>query len=198
MTTKQLHSICFFFSLLVILNQACTKEYSREAINSSTPPITDTTPPQQVPPYSTDFPFCLSCVDKDKFEENRWSFKAGDSFLCGIMDTAILTRDRTAFTFFGPSACSLDTSMIISVYLEPYVLNRNYNNLLIPKVAFYYSKLGASFYPLISKTGTPFSVTIDSYNHQTKMTIGTFTGQAYKPDGSALLVSSGKFKVKLL
>lgn len=197
MTAKQLHSICLFFLLLLILNYACVKEYSREAPDSAVPPVIDTTPPQQAPLPDTSLLFCAACAGLDKFEENRWSFKAGNFFYCGPMDTALLAPDRNAFTFFGPSACSSDTSMVLTLFMENYVLNKDLQNIVIPNVDFRFTKFGAVKYLLVSQPGTPFSLTIDSYNHQTKMTIGTFSGYAYQPDGSKLLVTSGKFKAKL-
>jgi hypothetical protein len=200
MTTKQFHSICFFFLTLLILNQACVKEYSRERPDI-TIPIIDTMPQQQTPPdtSSTDTTLssCTACAGRDKFEEGIWSFKIENSFFCGIIDTAITTPNRNAFTFFGPSACSSDTSLIISVYMDNILLNQDRAGLLISRVAFYYASLGVIAYPLISRTGSPFTITINSYDHRTKMTTGTFTGYAYKPDGSYVIISSGKFKVKL-
>lgn len=175
----------------------CAKEYSREAIDNTIPPVIDTTPPQQTPLPDTSLLFCAACAGMDKFEENQWSFKAGNSFYCGPMDTALLAPERNAFTFFGPSACSSDTSMVVTLFMENYVLNKDLQNIVIPNVDFRFTKFGAAKYLLVSQPGTPFSLTIDSYNHQTKMTIGTFSGYAYQPDGSTLLVTSGKFKAKL-
>jgi hypothetical protein len=175
----------------------CAKEYSREAIDNTIPPVIDTTPPQQTPLPDTSLLFCAACAGMDKFEENQWSFKAGNSFYCGPMDTALLAPERNAFTFFGPSACSSDTSMVVTLFMENYVLNKDLQNIVIPNVDFRFTKFGAAKYLLVSQPGTPFSLTIDSYNHQTKMTIGTFSGYAYQPDGSKLLVTSGKFKARL-
>lgn len=198
MTIKQLHSISFSFLVaLVAFIHGCTKEYSREGLDTTTPVI-DTVPPQQPPPPDTtsSITFCTACAGRDKFEENWWSFKAGNSFYCGMMDTAIVTPERNGFTFFGPSACSSDTSMVITVYPENYILNKDQQGLQIQKVSLRFTKFGAPKYLLATEPGTPFSLTIDSYDHQSKMTIGTFSGYAYQPDGTTLLVS-GKFKVKL-
>lgn len=172
----------------------CIKEYSYEG--GTLPPIIIDTLLPPPPPVTPDFLACDSCEGRDKFEENRWSFKAGNSFVCGIIDTAIVDSDRRAFTFFGPSACSMDTSMAVSVYLESYKLDKSQQGLVIPRIAFYFNKFGMSDHLLINRTGTPFIVTIDSYDHNTKMTIGTYTGNAYKPDGNTLLVQ-GKFMVRL-
>ncbi|MGZ8511427.1 MAG: hypothetical protein ACXWV8_12915 [Chitinophagaceae bacterium] len=194
MLKKKLYSIVFYFVIVLLFHHSgCTKEYSREG-QVVIPPAVDSTPVVQLP----GFPICSACDGRDSYEESRWSFKAGDSFLCGIMDTAFASVPRNAFTFFGPSACSADTNFVISVYLESYTFDRDQRALFIPKVSFYIAKNGASKFLLVSQPGTPFSVTIESYNHQTKMVIGTFSGHAYKPDGSSIFVHSGKFKVKLL
>ena len=194
MLKKKLHSIVFYSIIFLLFhNSGCVKEYSRGR-QVFVPPTVDSTPIVQVP----DFPLCAACDGRDSYEESRWSFKAGDSFLCGIMDTAFANFERNAFTFFGPSACSSDTNMVISVYLESYSFDRDQRGLFIPKVAFYFAKKGSSKFLLESQAGTPFSVTIESYDHQTKMVIGTFSGNAYKADGTSLSVHSAKFKVKLL
>lgn len=197
MLKKKLHSIISVTLVATGILQGCIKEYSYEG--GDLPPIIIDTllPPAPGPANTLDFPACAGCEGMDKFEENRWSFRAGNSFLCGIIDTAIVNADRTAFTFFGVSACSPDTSMAISVYLEPYVLDRSQQGLVINRIAFYFNKRGLTDHLLISQQGTPFSLTIDSYDHQTKLSSGTFTGHAYKPDGKTLLVHTAKFMVKL-
>lgn len=178
-----------------IILYGCIKEYSYEGgLGGSV--ITDTLQPPVTPPPSPEFAICQACNGQDRFEENRWSFKAGNSFVCGIIDTGIINSERNAFTFFGPSACTMDTSMAVSVYLETDHLNRNHQGLVVRRIAFYFNKFGLSDHLLINRPGTPFSVTINSYDHGTKMTIGTFQGNAFRPDGSALAVE-GKFMVKL-
>ena len=44
---------------------------------------------------------------------------------------------KTDFTFFGPSACSVDTGIVVSVYL-PVALDRDQFNLTTQQTAFYY------------------------------------------------------------
>ena len=194
------YSILLLILVSFVLLKGCTKEYSYEGGN--TPPSgndsTQLPPPPPPPPVNAvpDFIYCSSCEGHDQFEENWWSFYAGNSFVCGRMDTAIMNADRTAFTFFGPTACSADTSMAVTVYLETYKFDRNQQGLVIPHVAFYFNKIGLSDFLLINRPGTPFSFTIDSYDHASKMTIGTFAGDAFRPDGSTLHVA-GKFKVRL-
>ena len=183
--------------LNALIIMGCVKEYSYEG--GSTPPVVIDTlsPPVSPPAVQLDFPLCNNCEGRDRFEENRWSFRAGNAFLCGIIDTGIVNSDRNAFTFFGVSACSPDTSMAMSIYLDPYKLDKTQSGLVINRIAFYFNKFGLTDHLLIIRQGTAFSLTIDNYDHQTKLCSGTFTGNAYKPDGNTLLVHSGKFMVKL-
>jgi hypothetical protein len=196
MLKKRIHSIVLFsFIAALVYNSGCSKEYSYEGQNTI-PPIVDTT--TTLPPPVPDFPVCDACVGKDSYEELRWSFKAGNSFLCGIIDTAIVGPDRNVFTFYGPSACSTDTNLVISVFLESQKLDRSQQNMVIPNVIFFLAKAGAPQYLLVTHPDTPFTVTLNSYDHQTKMTTGTFSGYVYKPDGTTILVHSTKFKLKLI
>lgn len=198
MLKKKLHKLSFAYSLsILVILSSCIKEYSYEG--GMLPPIIIDTlnPPTGGPSVTPDFPPCAACAGRDYFEENRWSFWAGNSFVCGLIDTAIVNQDRTALTFFGVSACSVDTSMALTIYLAPSVLNRSQQDVVSSYVAFYFTKFGAPAYLLISRWGTPFSLTIASYDHVTKMSYGTFSGYAYKADGNTLLVHSAKFQVRL-
>lgn len=198
MLKKRIHSIvCFPFIAVLFYNSGCIKEYSYERQNIA-PPVQDSTPALPTPLPAPDFPLCAACEGKDNYEESRWSFKAGDSFLCGIIDTAIVGPDRNVFTFFGPSACSTDTNMVISVFLESQKLDRSQQNMVIPKVIFYVAKAGAPQYLLVTRPGTPFTVILNSYDHQTKMTTGTFSGYVFKANGTTTLIHSTKFKLRLI
>jgi hypothetical protein len=182
----------FFLSLLLILS-GCAKEYSYEG--GVTPVIHDTLPP---PVVVNDFPVCPFCKTITNTALSTWSFKKGNTTVCGTVDTAIITLERTAFTFFGPSSCSADSGLVITVYLGNESLNRNRTNLAINNIAFYYYDRVTPSYIFMSLANSPFSGTIDNYDHQTKIASGTFTGNAVRSDGSAASITSGKFKVKLL
>ncbi|RYF86956.1 MAG: hypothetical protein EOO00_12815, partial [Chitinophagaceae bacterium] len=180
--------------LIVLITglQACIKEYSAEG--GPVIPVQDTlTQPPVIP--GNDTTICPECTGKDQFEENRWSFWESNSFLCGVIDTAIVGADRDVFTFFGLSSCSSDTNLVISVFLDNEKLDRDRQDLVIPKVVFYVSINAGSVYWLQTRPGTPFNMTIYSYDHQTRMTTGTFSGIVYKPDGAAVQVKGTKFKV---
>lgn len=199
MLLKKLYSIFFSLLLLAIGLTGCIKEYSYEG-GPVPPAVIDSTPaPPVTPNPPIDLPVCDFCnVDRDQYLERRWSFKVGDVLQCGTMDTAHVTPDRDAFTFYGPSSCSPTTGMVITAYLDNYLLNKDQRNLLVTKVVFVYSTLGLPKYLLSTQRGSLFYLTIDNYDHQTKMTTGTFYGEVLAADGTFLQVNSGKFKVKMI
>ena len=188
---KRVFYILLGFPLMLLLFAGCAKEYSYEGGPVVNP--TDTTKPAFAKPW-----ICPGCIGKDTYIESRWSFHNDSSFNCGIIDTAIVSPERTGFTFFGPSSCSLDSGMVITVYLESAVLNSDLHNITTNKVAFYYYDNVGQTFTLITQQGTPFSFTIESYIHQTRIATGTFSGFVFRANGMITNLSSGKFKVKLI
>jgi hypothetical protein len=184
--------------LLAVCNTDCRKEYSYEG--GSAPSVRDTVPPPPPPPPIVyELPFCASCaVYTNPIQLNKWSLKAGNAFACGTLDTAIINLERTSFTFFGPSTCSRDTGLVMTVYVENEKLNRDISNLVINRVAFYYYDRVTPSHIYMNMPNVAFSVVVDSYNHQTKILTGSFRGSALRRNGSAASISEGRFKVKLL
>lgn len=181
------------FSLLLLLVMGCAKEYSYEGgeINVRVDTV-------RGPVVINTDPVCPACVNNTTTQLSEWSFKSGNWKLCGKADTAIINLERTAFTFFGPSACSADTGMVITVYLGTDSLNRDRNSLTINRTGFYcYDRVTPS-YIFMSQANSIFSVTIDSYEHATKIATGTFHGNVVRSNGGGTNIESGKFKVKLI
>lgn len=187
-----LKHICIL-SLISLVIAGCAKEYSYEGgeINVRVDTI-------RVPVGHTD-PVCPACINNTIPQLSQWNFKSGNWLLCGEADTAIISPERTAFTFFGPSACSADTGMIISVYLEPEQrLDRDRNNITTNRNAFYcYDNVRPS-YIFSSQSNVPFQVTIESYVHATRIATGTFNGNVKLANGGSANISFGRFKVKLI
>ncbi len=204
MLHKKNYSTYFFFVLtLLVYATACEKEYSYEG--GGTPPPTiivpvDSTlqPADTIVPDPGELPTCLSCSNTIDIPVSSWSFKTGNSFLCGKVDTAImLSLERNTFTFFGPAACGTDTGLIFTVSLGPNSLDRDIENLVASNAVFYYYHTYAP-YVLISRADLPFSLIISSYNHTTKMITGTFSGTGLRQDGRGVHITDGKFKMKLI
>jgi hypothetical protein len=182
--------LIYFF----LTGTGCAKEYSYEAGPKDTI-ISDTilVPPPPKPPW-----ICPACIDKDKQIESKWSFYTDSAFYCGDIDTAIVIPERTGFTFYGPSSCSADSGMVITVFMDGMLLDRDYRNISTRRVGFYYYDNVAGTLMLVTKPGNNFTVHFDSYVHATRMATGSFRGNVFRPDGSGMLIGSGKFKIKLL
>ena len=182
---------------LFLCGTGCSKEYSCESCSMSTP--ADSLPIPTTPPAASELPVCLSCaIYPDPVELNQWSLKAQQSQACGIIDTAIINLERTAFTFYGPSACSADTGMVLTVYMENRVLNENISNITINRSSFYFYDRVTPSDIYMSRQSVVFPVHIDWYDHQTKIISGSFSGTVFRRDGSPASISGGKFKVKLI
>ncbi len=181
------------FLVFVLIQINCAKEYSFEG--GGTPVPADTIP---APVVINEFPFCPPCVTNTGTALSEWSFKSRNSVLCGKADTAIISPDRNAFTFFGPSSCSGDTGIVVSVYMEGNILNRDLTNITTSHNAFYYYDNVTPSYIFMNPNGGLFWVTIISYNHQTKIATGTFQGNVIRTTGGGAGIESGKFTVKLL
>jgi len=179
-----------------MLLYGCAKEYSFEG--GGTPPPRDTiiNPPPPPPPPAV--PVCQACSSIQGSTLPEWKFKSGNWAICGKADTAIALGNRTTFTFFGPSACSADTGMVITVYLNGDTLNRDRQNLQARSAAFYcYDRVTPS-YIFMSQGSSSFSVTIDRYTHSTGIATGTFRGNVFRASGAVASIDSGRFTIKLL
>jgi hypothetical protein len=189
----------FFFVLLFVLQilllhtTGCKKEYSYEGGDTT---IIKKDSIIILPPV-IGFPLCSLCKVNDPVLEGKWNFKTGNSYLCGIIDNGIITGDKNAFTFFGPSACSIDSGIVMTVYLDPIRLDADMFNVTTNKVAFYYYDHNATSYIFISQSTVNFSLTLDSYIYATGIASGTFSGGVFKANGETAFIREGKFKVKL-
>lgn len=172
----------------------CAKESSFEG--GAMPPRLDTVHSGggggTVQPPST----CSLCIGNDVQAENKWSLHAGSQLYCGKIDTVIVLGDRAVFTFFGPSSCSADSGMVVTVYMDGLKLDHDFTSQTINRVSFFYYDHVAPSYMLVSQAAVPFSLTIDEYNHSTRMMRGTFRGIAYTTSGIGVQVSDGKFQAK--
>jgi hypothetical protein len=179
------------FVSLTIIHLSCKKEYSYEGGPAATV-IIDSGAVNTPKPY-----ICPSCIGTDNFIDGKWSFYNGNDFYCGIIDTAISTPARNAFTFFGPSSCSADSGLVLTINTEPALLNQDVFNSTTTKVGMYYYDHVAHSYPFMTQPGYQFSVTIESYINQTRVMTGRFSGTVFKAGGGQTSLQ-GKFKIKIL
>lgn len=137
--TKQYHllALAFFLSILMLQNTGGYKEYILEG-NDTARIIRDTSRPVPVG-IVKDFPGCSLCNPSEDLSTGQWSFRAGNSFLCGGVTNSgfIGGYSKQDFTLFGPSACSLDTGLVLAAYLSV-PLDHDRFNLTTDQSAFYY------------------------------------------------------------
>lgn len=191
---KKFTGTAWMLIVLLFFLTSCEKEYSYENGQVTVrvdPPAVDSN--LVIIP---EFHYCSLCDPAKQLQVSEWSFRIDTSVVCGIVDTAIINFERTAFTFFGPSSCAGDTGLIFTVYLDPFVLDKDTYNFTVPYASFYYYRTG---YPnlLANRTDQSFTFTITSYIHATRIATGVFSGTAYRPDARPAVVHTGKFKIQL-
>jgi hypothetical protein len=197
MNTKKLYyllAVFFFLPVLLVHNTGCYKEYSYEGGDTTATILRDSVPASG--PVAKEFPDCSLCDINSNLSVGQWNFKAGNSFLCGGVTNSgfIGGYSKTDFTLFGPSACSIDTGLVISAYL-PVPLDRDRVNLTTIRAAFYYYDHHAPKDIFISLPTEPFSVTVQSFVYATGIATGTFRGIVYKANGDTAGIADGNFKV---
>lgn len=192
---KQYYFFVLFLGLQIVLLQTtgCKKEYSCEGGCKVVIQRDSVIGP---PVISPTFPGCSSCKAADELVLSKWNFKTGNTFVCGSVDNAGFIGEGKAFTFFGPSACSIDSGVVFTVYL-PAILDHDVYNETINNVAFYYYDHHATKDIFISMSPKPFTVNIQSFISSTRIMSGSFSGTVFKPNGDTAVISDGKFKIKL-
>ncbi len=199
---KRYYLFFFFFAFVILLlqNSSCKKEYSFEGLLNDTMPVnmpadtldTITSPPAII------FSQCDFCNATDEILLGHWGFKAGNAYLCGSFSNSgfFSGQSKTSFTFFGPSACSDDTGLVVSVYL-PIPLDRDRNDLSTNQTAFYYYDHNSTNDILASRPTSVFSVTVQSFNYATGIATGTFDGIVFTATGDSIRITDGRFKALL-
>ena len=184
----------FFYLMLgpwLLLQQfGCAKDYSFEGA--------DTLQKKDsiIPPVIIRLPGCLLCKETDALTIGKWSFKNGNTYACGGTDNAGFIGTNTTFTFFGPSACSTDTGVVMTVYL-PIAFNEDRFNVVASQAAFYYYDHNGTKDIFLSRSAALFTLTVQSYIHATRVATGIFEGTVFKPNGDTSFIRDGRFKVKL-
>ncbi len=180
---------------MVILIGGCAKEYSNEG-----GPEQDSTMPGDIivrqDSASITLSDCKGCNSTDTSSGFRWSFKAGITFLCGTVTKAVLSPDSNGMTFFGPSACSLHSGLIITAFFSNQTLNKDQSGIAADRASLEYYDNTTNSDVLQSKQPNIFSLTIDSYIRQTGISTGTFSGSVLYKNGKIIKVDSGRFRIK--
>ncbi len=181
--------IIFILYLELAGFSGCMKEYSFEGRNS-TVLTNDTSVKSRIT-----FPFCLGCRSMNDFISPGWNFKYDTSLLCGAVTGAVITPERNGFTFFGPSACSKDTGLVMTVFLNSDALDRDRSNITTNQVIFQYYD-NSTFSDIFNSNRLSVSFTIDTYQHSTRVAKGRFSGIVKTKDSTMAKIMDGKFSIK--
>jgi len=176
----------------------CAKEYSYEGGLPRRDTTTISADTNRIGPFA--LPYCYQCNANFGLADNTWSLQFYNSTCCGSFTRAVITPERDAFTFFGPSACSTDSGLIFNTFFSPIVFDRDLQNISTNRLAFYYydNKAAANDpYILQGRRDNPMTVVIDRYVHQTGMAVGRFYGYAYSKTGDTVYVKNGRFSIKI-
>lgn len=173
----------------------CAKEYSYEG-----GPAPDTTvvslPPDTIIKQPIIFPFCAQCNNTDVLLPSTWNFGYDTALICGNITDAILAPDRIGFTFFGPSSCSIDSGLVMTVYLNAGLPDADIANIVSNQVIFeYYDNVTQKDIFSTAELGT-FSLTIESYVYTTGIAKGSFSGYVPAKNGDIVQIKNGRFQVK--
>ncbi len=181
---------------LSIHEWGCSKEYSYEGGDTTlirdTTSVTDSVP---IPP-TENMLSCPLCHEEDSMTTGSWNFKNNTTYFCGTTTDAGFIGTTATFTFFGPSACSIDSGLVMTVYL-PLPFDKDQFNITTNNVAFYYYDHNSTTDMFIRLSPLPFSLTVSSYIKSTGIATGTFEGVVYTPDADTTRITNGRFKVRL-
>lgn len=180
---------------LYFFDTGCVKEYSFEG-GPLPDSLIDTLSHDTVPGEIIQFPVCDLCHPGEELSLGKWNFRYDNFYLCGNITRAIISPDKNGFTFFGPSACSLDTGIVFTVYIDPNVLDRDVENLKARITIFEYYDNVTQKDIFISDVPHSFSLTIDKYVYATGIAVGTFEGFASARDHSQQRIFDGHFQIQ--
>jgi hypothetical protein len=182
--------------IVLLLNTRCAKEYSFEGARVDT--LSTGGGDTLVSQIPTSFPQCSLCDPSSPVTLGHWSFKTGNAYQCGTFTNSGFFSgfEKTNFTFFGPSACSIDTGIVVSVYL-PVALDRDQFNLTTEQAAFYYYDHNAPADIFQSNHTAIFSVTVQSFIYATGIATGTFSGTVFTASGDTAYITEGQYVAPL-
>ncbi len=185
-----------FFQL--ISYESCIKEYSYEggpADTLDTIPVSDTLSNDTTTSPPIVFQHCDACNGQSGYILSTWNFKYDTSFFCGSITRAIINIDKNAFTFFGPSACSRDTGLIMTIYLDN-PLTGDAEDITTSHAYFQYYNNNGIQDIFDSLDSIPFTLTIEKYTKSTGIATGYFSGTAKTDRNTTAKIQEGKFMIQ--
>lgn len=194
---KAIPFVFTLFTALFLLSVAgCLKEeYSYEGglLPDSTIITTDTTIAADT---ALIFAPCVYCKYATSLSLGQWNFRYDTSFFCGDVTNAVMSPERNALTFFGPSACTPGTGLIITAYFDPVTFDGDRAGVTTKRITFQYYDNNSVKDIFGPGPATQFSITINQFEQQSGIAIGNFSGTVLTARGKPASISAGNFKIK--
>lgn len=178
------------FALLLLHGGCFKEEYSYEG---GTLPPTDTTS-IEIPQPAPVLIGCINCKPAAPLPFMHWTFQIEAEAFCGTISNAVLSPDRTAMTFFGPSLCTVDTGLIMTAFFsEPFDQDRSEVTATRAIIQYYIKNAADDVFH--SKQSDPFTLVVDHFDTTSRTAAGHFSGFASRPDSTQVPVQNGSFQV---
>ena len=182
-------AFCGWFGL-----SGCAKEYSYER-----QPVSLSPAPDSAVPAARLFRLgpCTSCNSNyGNTTPNSWSLQLEGSAVCGPFTRTVINPERNFFTFFGPTACTPDSGVIVEAAWSPLVFDRDLYQVSTQRAQFYYYDTISNAYVLLSRTSRlPFSLVIERYNRQTGEAKGYCSGFLFSGKGDTVEIKDFRFSI---
>jgi hypothetical protein len=186
------------FAVLLLHTRCWKEEYSYEGSPRDTAILPA---PLPLPDTATDTAFlfapCPVCKHANPLLSGQWRFRYDTSFLCGNVTNAVMNPERDAFTFFGPSACTPGTGLIITAYFKPVTFDNDRVDITSTRVTFQYYDNNGPQDIFRSSAATQASITINQYEHSSRIATGRFSGTVLTGQQTVISINEGDFNIQL-
>lgn len=194
---------CCIAIILLHYSTGCLKEeYSYEGGPLPDSAITSPDPIVVAPDTTTAvdttliFPPCPYCKYATSLSLGQWNFRYDTLFFCGDVSNAVMTPEKGAFTFFGPSSCTPGTGLIITAYYEPTTFTGDRSGITSNQVTMQYYDNNGPKDIFNSGPETQFTITVNQFEQQSGIAIGKFSGTVVTARGKIVSIHSGNFKIQ--
>ncbi len=162
-------------------------------------PVIVVAPPDtlQMADTALTLPQCLFCKYATSLRKNQWNFRVDTLFFCGAVTNGVLSPEKNALTFFGPSSCNAQTGLIITAYFDQVTFDADRAGITSTRVTMqYYDNAGGKDI-FLSGSGTLFNITINQFEARSATAIGRFNGTVLARNGQVVPITEGNFKIEL-
>ncbi|GAO44944.1 hypothetical protein FPE01S_04_01870 [Flavihumibacter petaseus NBRC 106054] len=121
----------------------------------------------------------------------------GGGYVSGKIRGTVISNDREAMTFFGPTGCTRDSGLIINAYFTETPLKSDGTTIQATwSSAIYYDNIGNT-HVFESLPENDFWLIIDVYERNTGKAQGRLGGKAKMLNGEMIPIEGGRFNIRI-